>query len=209
MPPQEPQQPNPTPTEPVAPAPAPEVQTAPQPAPAPEPATNANPAPASNEDPGHTMGIIGLVLVFFMPLAGLIVSIIARSKSKKAGHNNTLATVGIIVNLFFMLISLIAVVFLVFATMKGVQTASLDVEAQSDISAQAGQLESYYAKNGSYPSSVEALMPDVTPESLEAPAGYTYTYTPTPAGCTECTGYTLETQLSTGDVYRKEALNEL
>lgn len=67
-----------------------------------QPPMNAGPAgaaPAGGEDPGKTMGIIGLILSFLGCLApvGLIISIVARNKSKKAGHQNTLATVGIVV----------------------------------------------------------------------------------------------------------------
>ncbi|HEY5785073.1 MAG TPA: hypothetical protein VIT65_09875, partial [Microlunatus sp.] len=44
-------------------------------------------APA--EDPGKTLGIIGLVLSFFTAIIGLIISIVALRKSKKAGFKNT------------------------------------------------------------------------------------------------------------------------
>lgn len=52
-------------------------------------------APA--EDPGKTLGIVGLILAFLASLVGLIISIIAFRKSKAAGHKNTLALAGIIV----------------------------------------------------------------------------------------------------------------
>ena len=80
-------------------------------------------APAT--DPGKTMGIVGLVLSiaglffwFVAPIAGIIVSAIGRSKSKKAGFNNVPGLWGIIIgivvlvlNILFILaiISLIAV----------------------------------------------------------------------------------------------------
>lgn len=59
------------------------------------------------EDPGRTMGIIGLVLAFLAPLIGLIVSIIARGKSKAAGFKNGLATGGIIVSIVMMVLGII------------------------------------------------------------------------------------------------------
>jgi hypothetical protein len=49
------------------------------------------------EDPGKTLGIVGLVLSFFTALIGLIISIVAYRQSKKAGFRNTPALVGIIV----------------------------------------------------------------------------------------------------------------
>ncbi len=56
------------------------------------------PGPAG-EDPGKTMGIVGLVLAIFCSLIGLIVSIIAYNKSKKAGFKNNIALAGIIVGI--------------------------------------------------------------------------------------------------------------
>jgi hypothetical protein len=67
----------------------------PAPAPAPVPA-----APAT-AGPGKTLGIVGLILAFIGPvsLIGLILSIVARSQSKKAGLTNTPATVGIVIGI--------------------------------------------------------------------------------------------------------------
>jgi len=70
----------------------------------PNPYSNQGGAPAA-VNPGTTLGIIGLILgvvgffvVFLGPVAGLIVSIIGLSKSKKAGQKNGLALAGIIVS---------------------------------------------------------------------------------------------------------------
>ena len=68
--------------------------------PAPSPAA----APVSD---GKTLGIVGLVLAFLIPLAGLIVSIVARGQSKKAGVPNTPAKVGLILSIIFMILGLI------------------------------------------------------------------------------------------------------
>lgn len=47
--------------------------------------------------PGKVMGIVGLILAFFLPLIGMILSIIGLVQSKKAGFSNVPAVVGIIV----------------------------------------------------------------------------------------------------------------
>lgn len=49
------------------------------------------------DDPGRTLGIVGLVLAIFFNIIGLIVSIIAWNRSKKAGYSNGFAVAGIVV----------------------------------------------------------------------------------------------------------------
>lgn len=70
----------------------------------PGPQTGAAPA---GEDPGKTLGIVGLVCAFLIPLVGLIVSIVARGKSKAAGFKNGLATGGIIVSIVAMILGIV------------------------------------------------------------------------------------------------------
>ena len=76
------------------------------------------------ENPGKTLGVIGLVLAIFLPLIGLVVSIIAKSKSKKAGFKNGPALAGIIISIVLMLLS-IAAVTLVIVTAANVIKAPL------------------------------------------------------------------------------------
>lgn len=70
-----------------------------------------NPA-APTEDPGKTLGIVGLVLAFIAPLIGLIVSLVARSKSKAAGFQNGLATAGIVIGAIFTAVALLVTIVL-------------------------------------------------------------------------------------------------
>ncbi|QAY62971.1 hypothetical protein ET495_06630 [Xylanimonas allomyrinae] len=63
---------------------------------------------SSVEDPGKTLGLVGLIGAFVAPLVGLICSIIGYNKSKKAGFDNKLALWGIIVSAAFTVISLLA-----------------------------------------------------------------------------------------------------
>jgi small-conductance mechanosensitive channel len=55
--------------------------------------------PVAAEDPGRTLGIIGLILSIVASVAGLIVSVIARNRSRAAGFDNTIAKAGIIVGI--------------------------------------------------------------------------------------------------------------
>lgn len=63
-------------------------------------------APAA--DPGKTMAIIAIILPFVgFGLVGLILGLVAKSKSKKAGYKNTLALVAIIISAVAIVVSII------------------------------------------------------------------------------------------------------
>jgi uncharacterized BrkB/YihY/UPF0761 family membrane protein len=65
-------------------------------------AAPAAPAPtATVENPGKTLGIVGLILAFFFGLniVGLILSIVGLNKSRKVGMKNGPALAGIIVSI--------------------------------------------------------------------------------------------------------------
>lgn len=70
-------------------------------------------APVSAENPGKGLGIVGLILSIlpFLQLIGFIVSLVARSKSKKAGFKNGFATAGIIISLIGIIITIAVIVF--------------------------------------------------------------------------------------------------
>lgn len=86
----------------VTPPPAPE----PTPAPAPPAYT---PAPATASD-GKTLGIVALVVTFFVSLVGIILGFVAKSQSKKAGVKNTPATVAIVLGFIFLAIQIIWII---------------------------------------------------------------------------------------------------
>lgn len=67
----------------------------------------------AGEDPGKTLGIVGLILSFFTAIIGLIVSAVALNKSKKAGFKNTPALVGIIIGALGTIGAIIAIIFAV------------------------------------------------------------------------------------------------
>jgi hypothetical protein len=69
----------------------------------------AAPAPTA-EDPGKTLGIVGLVLAILAPVIGIIVSAIARSQSQKAGFQNQFAKIGLIVGIILTAVWLIGVI---------------------------------------------------------------------------------------------------
>ncbi len=65
------------------------------------------PAGPPAQDPGRTLGIVGLILAIFCNLIGLIISIIAYTRSKNAGYKNNIAMAGIIVGAALLVLSLI------------------------------------------------------------------------------------------------------
>ncbi|WP_104091592.1 DUF4190 domain-containing protein [Arthrobacter sp. GMC3] len=71
-------------------------------------------APAPATDPGKTMAIIAVILPFVgFSLVGLILGIIAKVKSKKAGYKNTLALVAIIISAVAIVVSIIGGIILI------------------------------------------------------------------------------------------------
>jgi len=65
------------------------------------------PAPAPADFPGKTLGIVGLIVVFFSSLIGLIISGVALKQSKDAGFANTPAKVGLILGIIFTALGLL------------------------------------------------------------------------------------------------------
>ncbi|WP_098464999.1 hypothetical protein [Isoptericola jiangsuensis] len=53
------------------------------------------------DPPGRTLGIVGFVLAFVMPLAGIVVSALSLSESRKAQAPNALGTWGLWLSIAF------------------------------------------------------------------------------------------------------------
>lgn len=92
-------------------------------APPPAPAAPA-PVPAASD--GKTLGIVALVVTFFISLLGIILGFVARSQSKKAGVKNTPATVAIVLGFIFFIGSLIAT-FVVIGSLTAVLAQCADL----------------------------------------------------------------------------------
>ncbi|AYF97773.1 hypothetical protein D7I47_05565 [Protaetiibacter intestinalis] len=72
--------------------------------------SNLQTAPSGTDYPGKTLGIVGLVLVFFTIVIGLVLSAVALSQSKNAGYTNTPAKIGVILGSIFLAILVLWVV---------------------------------------------------------------------------------------------------
>ena len=86
------------------------VPPVPDPYSAPPPANPDSALPAAQASDGKTLGIVALVLAFVAQLLGLILGIVARKQSKKAGVSNTPATVAIVLSVVFMVLGLLIAV---------------------------------------------------------------------------------------------------
>ncbi len=136
-----------------------------------------------------------------------------------------------IVELLIVIVVIGILAALVVTTFTGIQQKARDTERQTDIKAIHGQLEAYYAQNGSYPALAEVNdatwrstnMKGLDTEALKDPKGSAatlassvsstaYGYTVTPSTCTtaaaDCTGYTLSADLESSTTnFTKTNLN--
>lgn len=68
------------------------------------------PANQAKEYPGQTLGVVALVLSFFLQIPALIMGIIAWNWSNRAGVSNTPAKVSVFVSLGLMVLGILALV---------------------------------------------------------------------------------------------------
>jgi uncharacterized membrane protein YidH (DUF202 family) len=74
------------------------------------------PSPTTEADfPGKTLGLVGLILAIVAPVVGIIVRAVALSQSKKAGFENKLAKIGLIVGIVLTVVYIVAYI-AIFAT---------------------------------------------------------------------------------------------
>lgn len=181
----------------------------------------------------NVLAVAGLISAFFVPLVGLILSIIGLSQIKAGkGTGRKIAIAGVVVSsLWFVLATLGIILLFVFGATTGVQENARDTERETDIKSLYSQVESYFVENNRYPTlanlndsawrdsnlrglSAEAL---IDPSGADAtltntPTLNAYAYEPTGANgepcdniTTNCTKYTLTATLSDGSVYEKQS----
>lgn len=63
------------------------------------------------ENPGRTLGIVGFILAIFIAPVGLIISIVAMVKSRRAKMGNGFALAGIIIGILFTIIGALLIFF--------------------------------------------------------------------------------------------------
>lgn len=68
------------------------------------------PQGAPTDNPGRVLGIVGFILAIFIAPVGLIISIIAFVRSRKAGMGNGLALAGIIIGALFTILGVLGAI---------------------------------------------------------------------------------------------------
>jgi hypothetical protein len=71
---------------------------------------SATPAKPAKEYPGQTLGVVALVLSFFLQIPALIMGIIAWNWSNRAGVSNTPAKASVFVSIGLMVLGILALV---------------------------------------------------------------------------------------------------
>lgn len=71
------------------------------------------PYAAPQENPGQLFGILSIVMFFVFPIAGLVLGVLSRNKSKAAGMPSTLGTVGLVMNIIAVVLGVLYVIFVV------------------------------------------------------------------------------------------------
>lgn len=115
-------------------------------------------APYQQNDPGQGLAIAGVVSAFFMPLVGLILSIVAKNRSKAVGIHNSLAKAGVILNSVLLALQVIIAVGILIAIIMsataGIQGRANTQASVNNASAIAGKAHAYEAVKGSHPTSL-------------------------------------------------------
>ncbi|MEO6109832.1 MAG: DUF4190 domain-containing protein [Candidatus Saccharimonadales bacterium] len=119
-------------------------------------------ATAPKVDPGKTLGIVGFILSFVSSLAGLIVSIIALSKSKRAGFTNGLALAGIVIGSVMTVIGIGIFFAITIVSYNGITAKANTTSAQANAQAVVKWVETYNANKGAYPKNATQLQDETT-----------------------------------------------
>lgn len=134
-------EPTTSPTQPQVPTPTPQTEV------------------QSVNNPGKVLGIVGIVLFFFAPVIGLVLSIISMVKSQKAGQPTVLGIVGTVMNAIGILLSGI-ILLLVMTSYAGIQQRAKLSASTTYANSTIAQVEAFHAMHGDYPSSLSEFKND-------------------------------------------------
>ena len=122
----------------------------------------------------NTIAIVGLILAFLIPLAGLICSIIGLKKAKESGGKNRgVAIAGIIISPITLLLS--AIIFILIFLAVALQGDLRDILRQDDVQSIKTEITTYSNDNvGQLPTDEVALEEALGSTNLEFYGGHAY-----------------------------------
>lgn len=85
-----------------------------QPMPAPQ-----QPYAAPQENPGQLFGILSIVFFFVFPIAGIVLGVMSRNKSKAANMPSTLGTIGLVMNIIAVVLGVLWFVLMIILAASG------------------------------------------------------------------------------------------
>ena len=121
-----------------------------------------------------------------------------------------------VIELLVFILILVTIGVLGLSNIRTVRSQNRDTASKTDINAVFYQLESFYEKNGYYPSTVDvAQLKGIDPESLKDnnklginQAGGAYTYKPLSCSESKCRSFELTTTLEKEAPFVKQSLNK-
>lgn len=190
------------------------------------------PAPVPTQKT-NSLAIVGLILAFFFPFVGLILSIVALNQIKKRNEGGKgLAVAGTILSAVLLVLEIITIIALSILFFFSFQDTAKSMAAEDNVNALHSQLELYYEDAQNYPSfaqlndpawrdlNMSGLNPDVfsgeyTSTQLGSqPTQDVIAYQPTAEDGGACDGeaiscsqYTLLVGLTRDRVYEKQSLD--
>ena len=82
-------------------------------------------SPIPQENPGQTLGIVSIIMIFVFPLLGIVFGVMSRNKSKAVGMPSGLGTTGMVINIVVTALSVVlAILFIVLVVMAGASESS-------------------------------------------------------------------------------------
>lgn len=156
-----------------------------------------NDTQVTNPTKTNTLAIVSIVLAFIIPLAGLIVSIIALSQIKKRQEKGRgLAIASLIVSAFFSII-IPLIIITVFMSVPALQKNSRDTARKTDVALLSSNIYMYQTENsGALPNIAAIDTQDATTVTAITESGSPTTTTALYIRGTDCAGVKNKTSFS-------------
>ena len=117
------------------------------------------------EDPGKTLSLVGLIVAFFIPIVGIPLAAVGRSKSKNAGYSGKLGLAGIFVGIASVILTLVFAIVVPLMLANSIGDSVKDSTGDTLKSSSSGALDDSSAGTTDAPSSSSSSS---KPDSVKA-----------------------------------------